>query len=142
MPRPKRYTLEEITRAAGIEDESERQKIARKLGENLDANRGRTGRPPEEDEKELLAVARWVRKGINAHAAVCQVIANLPESKRTAAQQRLYRKFKKNPEFWLNESRRTLPTLEEELERQRDVLGPTDDRFRQMILRRFNKKEP
>jgi hypothetical protein len=132
MPRPKRLTLEEITRAieeAGIEDESEREEIARKLYESLAGNRGRTGRPPEKDEKELLAVARRVRKGINAHAAVKEVTADLPESKRTAARQRLYRKFNKDPEFWLNKSRRTLPTIDEEIERLREQLGPTDERF-------------
>lgn len=142
MPRPKRYTLEEITRAAGIEDESERREFARKVQEKLAGNRGRhTGRPPEKDGKELLAVARRVRKGINAHAAVCQVTANLPESKRKAAQQRLYRKFKKDPEFWLNQSRRTLPTIEEEIERLSDLLGPPDDRHLQ-VLRRAIKKDP
>ncbi len=43
MPRPKRLTLEEITRAigdAGIDGESERQEIARKLYEAMAGNRG------------------------------------------------------------------------------------------------------
>jgi hypothetical protein len=102
MPRKRYTTLEEITRAieeAGIEDESEREEIARKLYENLAGNRGRTGRPPgrppETDEKELLAIARLVLKGKNPYAAAKKVTANLPESKRKAALQRLYRKFRK-----------------------------------------------
>ena len=125
MPRPKRYTLEEITRAAGIENESERLEFARKLSENQAGNRGRTGRPPEKDETDLLAVARRVRRGINAHAAVKEVTADLPESKRKAARQRLYRKFKKDPKSWLDKSRLTLPTIEEEIERLRELLGPS-----------------
>lgn len=146
MPRAKRFTEEEITRAiraAGIEDESTRQEIARKLSENREGNRGRTGRPPEKDEKELLKVARRVQKGLNAHAAVSQVTADLPESVRKAAQQRLYRKFKKDPEFWLNKVRSTLPTIQEEIERLREQLGPSDGRFDYgQLLRRFIKKNP
>lgn len=127
MARPKRYTLEEVTRAAGIENESDRLEFARKLSENRAGNRGRTGRPPEKDEKELLAVARRVRKRINAHAAVKEVTADLPESKRKAARQRLYRKFTKDRDFWLKKSRLTLPTIEEEIERLREELGLTED---------------
>jgi hypothetical protein len=69
MPRSKPTpTLEEITRAAGeagIADESERQEFARKL-----------------------AIARLMLKGTNRRAAVKQVTANLPDSKRKAALQR------------------------------------------------------
>jgi len=142
MPRLKRYTQEEITRAlkeAGIADESEHEEIVRKLSENRAGNQGRTGRPPEKDEKELLAVARGVRKGINAHAAVKEVTAGLPESKRKAARQRLYRKYTKEPDFWLIKSRLTLPTIEEEIERLREELGLTDD---EQLLRRVITKDP
>jgi hypothetical protein len=144
MPRSKRYTQEEITRAlkeAGIADESELEEIVRKLSENRAGNQGRTGRPPEKDEKVLLAVARRVRKGINAHAAVREVTADLPESKRKAARQRLYRKFKKDPKFWADQSRITPPTLDEEIERLREQLGPTDERFDYgQLLRHVLKK--
>lgn len=143
---PKRYTQEEISRAlkeAGIADENERQEIDRKLSEKLAGNRGRTGRPPENDEKELLAIARRVRKGINAHAAVKEVTADLPESKRIAARQRLYKKFKNDPEFWLSQSRLTLPTIQEEIERLRELLGPSASRPDYVqLLRRVKEKDP
>jgi hypothetical protein len=119
---------------AGVTDDSNRQELARKLSEHLAGDRGRTGRPPgrppEKDEEELLAIARLVRKGNNPHAAARQVTAKLPESKREAALQRLYRKFKKkDPEFWLSKALPTLPTIQEEIERLRELLGPGADRF-------------
>ncbi|HYU33301.1 MAG TPA: hypothetical protein VEW48_14170 [Thermoanaerobaculia bacterium] len=143
MPRPK-LTLEEITRAAGeagIDDESVRQEFARKVYENLAANRVRIGRPPgrppEKDEKELLAIARLMLKGTNPHAAVKQVTANLPESKRKAALQRLYKKIRKDPDLWLSKAAALPTTIREEIERLREQLGPIDDRldFGQFIRR-------
>jgi hypothetical protein len=138
MPRSKRPNLEEISNAleaAGIEDEE----LARKLSESLAGKPGRTGRPLEDDEKELLAVARRVRKGINAHAAVKEVTANLPESKRKTARGRLYRKFNKDRESWLKKSRPSLPSIEEEIARHRELLGPADDRFEQLLRSRPKK---
>jgi hypothetical protein len=149
MPRPKRYTLEEIARAieeeAGTEDESERQEFARKLFEHLAGSRNRTGRPlgrpPEKDEKELLAIARLVRKGNNPHAAARQVTAKLPESKREAARQRLYRKFNKDSANWLGKAaiRAAFPTIQEEIERLRELLGPGADRpdYGELLRRRI-----
>lgn len=151
MPQAKRYnTLEEIKHAieeAGIADESAREEIARKLYEKLAGNRGRTrrpGRPPEKDETELLAIARLVRKGINPHAAARQVTAKLPESKKKATRQRLYRKFNKDPEFWLRKSHLTLPTIQEEIERLREILGPIDDRldYEQLLRLRRSQRDP
>lgn len=101
MPRPKRFTLEEITRAAGkagIVAEIQHQEFTRKLSENLPGNgTGRPpGRPPENDDERLLAVARRVSKGEKTHAAAKQVTAHLPESERAATLQRLCRKFGKD----------------------------------------------
>ena len=129
MPRPKRYTLEEITSA--IDDESERQKITRKLGE--DANRGRTGRPPgrppEDDDERLLAVACLVLKGNNPHAAANQVTAHLPKSKRAAVAQRLRRKFSTDADSWIGKAALIPITIQEEIEHLRQRLGPGADRF-------------
>lgn len=128
-------SLEEITRAAGeagIANESEREEIARKLHEIMSGNRGTgrpPGRPPENDDERLLAVARLVRKGKKPHAAAKQVTAHLPESEKAAAAQRLSRKFRKDADSWISKAALTPTTIQEEIERLREQLGPSADRL-------------
>jgi hypothetical protein len=98
MARSSGFSLEEIDaalEAAGVSVEAREQ-----VQQTLSGIRRPPGRPPEEDDALLMAVAELVSRGLNPHAAAVRVTEHMADPPRTTTQKRLYKKYMRDPKLW------------------------------------------